>query len=255
MKKQNRKPKQLHLIKPGLKFFGGQLLHGKRKAQRPLSTKDSIHLVMRSSWAMGRYSMLRKQNKDEIHKLITSISKKYGVRIYQRAVASNHIHLIVRITTRKLYYAFIRVLSSKIALHVMKAPSFEEFKVNYNAQAGDALTSASKRGRGDAPIRAPGAARTNPGDASTQAPAPSHHHSASTQTQNTKEPQGKGQKFWQFRPFSRVLSWGRDYKTCFQYLQQNTLEAFGFIIYRKRNHTYARWLSAQINPVSKSESG
>ena len=35
------------------KFFGGALLYKRRKSQRPLSKKDSIHFVPRSTWAMG----------------------------------------------------------------------------------------------------------------------------------------------------------------------------------------------------------
>ena len=35
----------------------------------------------------------------------------------------------------------------------------------------------------------------------------------------------KGQGFWEFRPFSRIVNWGRDLKTCMQYLKQNVLEA------------------------------
>jgi geranylgeranyl diphosphate synthase type II len=34
----------------------------------------------------------------------------------------------------------------------------------------------------------------------------------------------KGQAFWEYRPFSRILHWGRDYKTACQYLLKNTLE-------------------------------
>ncbi len=53
--------KQLPLLKKSdLKtpkaFFGGALLKGKRKAQRPLSRKKPIHLVMRSEKAVGRGS-------------------------------------------------------------------------------------------------------------------------------------------------------------------------------------------------------
>jgi hypothetical protein len=52
------------------------------------------------------------------------------------------------------------------------------------------------------------------------------------------ETQGKGQAFWQFRPWSRVLYWGRDYKACCDYVKQNVLEALGFVQYKPRKHRY-----------------
>jgi len=53
--------------------------------------------------------------------------------------------------------------------------------------------------------------------------------------------QEKGQAFWQHRPFSRVVDWGRDYQKCLKYLTRNTLEALGFIEYKQRRDYYARW--------------
>jgi REP element-mobilizing transposase RayT len=53
-------------------------------------------------------------------------------------------------------------------------------------------------------------------------------------TPGPQEPQGKGQQFFQFRPFTRVLNWGRDFQTCAQYVRQNALEAIGAIPYRPR---------------------
>jgi putative transposase len=44
----------------------------------------------------------------------------------------------------------------------------------------------------------------------------------------------KGLKFWDKRPFTRLLSWGRDYKITCDYLLQNTLEALGFSPYKPR---------------------
>ncbi len=44
----------------------------------------------------------------------------------------------------------------------------------------------------------------------------------------------KGLKFWDARPFTRVIEWGRDYNRACAYVLQNTLEALGFAPYRKR---------------------
>ena len=123
-----RKGQQLSFIKPQLKFFGGILFNGRRKSTRPLSSKDSIHFVLRSSWAMGSDSFLSRRNRRSVDLLITRFAKKFGVKIYQKAIQTNHIHLLLRITDRTLYKAFIRALSGKIASHVMGQQSFKLFK-------------------------------------------------------------------------------------------------------------------------------
>jgi len=46
-----------------------------------------------------------------------------------------------------------------------------------------------------------------------------------------------GLKFWDARPFTRVLEWGKDYNQACKYLAQNILEALGFIAYRPRAKT------------------
>ena len=46
--------------------------------------------------------------------------------------------------------------------------------------------------------------------------------------------QSRGLKFWDQRPFTRVISWGRDYARACEHLLQNTLEALGFLPYRPR---------------------
>lgn len=44
----------------------------------------------------------------------------------------------------------------------------------------------------------------------------------------------KGLKFWDARPFTRILEWGRDYRRTCAYLRRNILEALGFVPYRPR---------------------
>ena len=199
MKKQN----QLSLFKSKpKKFFGGALLQGQRKSLRPLTSKDAIHFVLRSSLATGKNSFLQTRNRKVIDAILTSFAKKFAVRIYQRSINSNHIHLLLKITNRVLYRAFIKAITGKIASHVMGQKSFKAFsKMKETAQRG---YGSKYKGSG---------------------------HKPKLQ-----------QRFWQYRPFSRILSWGRDFKTCMQYLKQNTLEAFGVIPYSPRKNYYSHWL-------------
>jgi hypothetical protein len=45
-----------------------------------------------------------------------------------------------------------------------------------------------------------------------------------------------GLKFWDARPFTRIVEWGREFKVVCGYVLQNTLEAIGFIPYQVRKH-------------------
>lgn len=41
-------------------------------------------------------------------------------------------------------------------------------------------------------------------------------------------------RFWDARPFTRIIEWGRDFQKTNAYVIQNTLEALGFIAYVRR---------------------
>lgn len=196
------KSQQLSFFKANQRFFGGRLIHGRRRGRRPLSTKEPIHIVLRSSWARGPFSFLLTKNKKAIERLIQIYARQYAIKVYSRAIVGNHFHLIIQISSRKSYNRFIRVLSSQIASHVMRSQSFQEFQKHFLEQhAGDPPTAA--------------------------------------------EVQGKGQAFWQFRPWTRVMHWGKDFQACRKYLTQNILEALGFTAYKPRKNVYAKWFKEE----------
>ena len=202
-----KKSKQYSFFKSRPKFFGGALLDGKRKSFRPLSSKDSIHFVLRSQWALGRDSFLVLRNKKAIDSIIKRFAKKFGVRIYEQAINSNHIHLLLMITNRSLYRAFIKAVAGMIASHMMGQQSFQLFSKSRRVSVTGDGANGSKESKKTSARQA-----------------------------------DKSQGFWQFRPFSRVVNWGRDFKTCLKYLKQNVLEALGFIPYTTRRKYYAKWL-------------
>jgi hypothetical protein len=45
----------------------------------------------------------------------------------------------------------------------------------------------------------------------------------------------KGLKFWDARPYTRIIEWGKDYRGVINYLIRNALEALGFIPYQPRS--------------------
>jgi putative transposase len=90
--------------------FGGELLLGKRKTKRPLSTKDPVHLVLRSD--IPRVFSPRNQR---LERLIYRIAKESDVQIYELAINWNHIHFVIRVKVRACYIRFVRILNSRLA--------------------------------------------------------------------------------------------------------------------------------------------
>lgn len=221
--KKTKSPKQLRMLGPQPRFFGGRLLYKKRRSRRPLSSQESIHFVMRSLWAKGEFSFRTGRNRPAIERIFKTVSQRYGVRVYRRTIMSNHIHAVMRVANRECYKAFIRVLTGQIASLVMRGMSFAEFHHHFlkSIRASSGLTEGSS------------------------SPSKRNHS-----LPGSNEPQGLGQKFFQFRPFTRVLHWGRDFKTCCAYVLRNDLEAMGFVPYQPRKDRYAKWIRETVDDFS-----
>lgn len=98
------------------RYCSGGVLRQKRRGRRErvLSSKEPIHLVMKSN-----YSILRQtKNYSLILKLIQKYSKKFHVKIEQLTVQNNHIHLLLRIKKRSQHHSFLRVLAGQMAQNI-----------------------------------------------------------------------------------------------------------------------------------------
>ena len=229
-----KRAKQLSLIpssKTNKRFFGGSLLVGCRKGPRPMNTKEPIHLVMRSQYAHGVRSFRSARNLKAIERILEKAAFKYHIKIYRKAIQSNHIHLIIKISSKKSYKAFIAVIAGKIASYSMKQMSYKNF-IHYlkGLNELDEIKEFNKFVSKDL-IRSAG-----------------EEARISQTTEVVYKTPHKGQAFWDFRPFSRILYWGKDYQTACNYLLRNTLEALGFIAYRPRKMiaTYQKILKKQF---------
>lgn len=92
--------------------FGGELLILKRKRRRPLSNKNSIHLVLRADISKSG-SILKYKN--QIEKIFNRYTQRFQVRLYKKALVSNHIHILARFESRQSYIQFIRSLTGQLA--------------------------------------------------------------------------------------------------------------------------------------------
>lgn len=112
--------KQLGLLKNRKSEYGGALLKTRkgRAHERPLDTRNSMHIVLRSSKAKGAWSFKKKSNANKIQALLYKFAKRYAVKLHSDANVGNHIHLHLQLTRRLTYKPFIRALTGSIAMAV-----------------------------------------------------------------------------------------------------------------------------------------
>ncbi|MGE0631502.1 MAG: transposase [Pseudobdellovibrionaceae bacterium] len=100
-----------------MRFFGGALLKKSHsKIARPLSTKDAMHLVLRSSQAKGEKSFIHFSNRKRIERAVSKWTQRFGVKVFQFTNGGDHIHLLVKLKSRRSWNLFIRSLTSEITL-------------------------------------------------------------------------------------------------------------------------------------------
>lgn len=113
----------MQLFKKQSLAYGGELLKTRagRSRGRPIDTKNSMHLVLRSSKAKGAFSMRKPQHAQAIKNILTRFSLKYGIAIKTFANVGNHLHIHVLIRNRHTYKPFIRAVTAAIAMAVTGA--------------------------------------------------------------------------------------------------------------------------------------
>lgn len=100
---------------------GGQHALGKRKDYRPLTTKHSIHLVLRSHKAIGPLSFRHKRNKQLVEQILKKQARRFMVKICDFANVGNHLHLEIKILARKEFQGFLKSVTCLIARKITGA--------------------------------------------------------------------------------------------------------------------------------------
>lgn len=113
-------PKQLSFFRESPRSFGGSAQKSHPKIARTLSSKESLHLVLKSAHAVGAFSMLRQKNVHKIEEIIRSQAKICRIKIYQFVNVGNHLHLVIKLRDVELFAQFIRAITGIIARHVLK---------------------------------------------------------------------------------------------------------------------------------------
>jgi hypothetical protein len=208
---------------PGLELkkqlsFGGSLLKlSHAKTPRPLSSKQALHVVLRSDFAQGTHSLLRHER--VIRNTLLKQGRRHGVKVYRVANAGNHLHLLVRFTKRRGLQNFLRGSCGLIARKVLGAERGRAKKWDTYLAPVRSLTTAKRKDTSlSQPRETSSSARS-----SKQLPA----NSSRKPHDNPIIPEG--QRFWSQRPFTRIVSWGKDFNSVLAYVKLNSLEALGFL--------------------------
>lgn len=114
-----RKQKQESFWKTPAKSHGGGEEKGRRKGARPIATRKSMLLTIKSSRAKGEWSFHRFER--EIEKKVNSLGRRFRVRIYRQVNVGNHLHLQVRAASRREFQNFLRVLTQAVMFLVTGA--------------------------------------------------------------------------------------------------------------------------------------
>ena len=161
------------------KAYGGELLKTRkgRSGPRPLATRGTIHLVLRSAKAKGDWSF--KKHDGRIREIIGKFSRKYGVKVLSLANVGNHLHFQLKLSRHHLWNPFIRAVTAAITMAVT------------------------------------GANRWNPSRPGSE---------------------GRKERFWDYRPFTRVVQSWRGYLKLKDYILINQWEGAG------HPRRLARWI-------------
>jgi len=159
-------------------FGGSKLGRAHARGKRPFSRKLAVHVVLRSSQAMGARSLLRQGRLVDV--ALFEEASKQRVTVHGAANAGNHMHLLVQAPSRNHLSAFLRAVSGRIAM------------IATGARKGAPLKNQSPALR---QVGARLAGRT---------------------------------RFWDQRPFTRLVSLGNDFTSVLAYISLNSTEMAGF---------------------------
>ncbi len=199
-KSKHKKSKQYSFLKANLLSHGGSLRNKRAgRGQRPLSTKESLHIVFKINFTSLRHRSLRSPfSFTLVNQIIKKYSCHFNVKIEQLSIQNDHIHLLVKTSRRSQFHHFFRVVCGQIA---------QRFK---------------KEGLMKAVTHTPITTKT-------------HAATKTNKASDTKVLALKTKpRLWKYRPFSRVIKGFKAYKIICNYIQLNQQEVLGVIKYQKQ---------------------
>jgi hypothetical protein len=90
--------------------FGGSMIRSHAKKKRAISTKHDIHIVLKSSHAIGGRSFLHPRHNKKVNAVVRKQASRQGVHLKDFANNGNHLHLRVRVSHRIYLQRFLRTI-------------------------------------------------------------------------------------------------------------------------------------------------
>jgi REP element-mobilizing transposase RayT len=200
--------KQIDMFKKGANAYGGELRNRRKgRGQRAISTKHSMHLVLRSSLAKGVWNLRRHDNK--IKNTTKKYTDKYGVRLISLANVGNHLHMQIQLTNRHTYAPFIKALTSALAVAVTGA----NYKSSIRSRANKLGIVDTRR------------FRRRPESTTKHKKETTLGRKTEAETNVSKE---TPLRFWDYRPFTRIVHGRQAFLTLRDYIQINRFEGHGY---------------------------
>ena len=95
---------------------GGELRRKRAgRGKRPLSTKDSLHVVFKMNRESHRAGLRHHKSYALSMRIIDRYAKRFFIKIIQISIQGNHIHMLIRAGKRSLFHHFFRVVAGQIA--------------------------------------------------------------------------------------------------------------------------------------------
>lgn len=115
-------------FKTQMAFGGSRRTRLRDRSARPMSSKDPVHLVLRSTKAKGAHSFGSPSNLRRVNEIVRAHCARYGVKLIEYSNNFNHLHLLVKFGSRAVYLRFIRSLTGSIALAVSGCSKIKSLK-------------------------------------------------------------------------------------------------------------------------------
>ncbi|MBC7456975.1 MAG: hypothetical protein H7235_01925 [Bdellovibrionaceae bacterium] len=120
MKKFLKNQKQMHFEKHSTfrQFNHGGTLRNQRagRGRRPVSTKESLHVVFKVDKHKLRSKTLRSiKSYNLVKKIVKIYARRFFVQLEQVSIQNDHCHLLVRTKRRSSFHHFFRVVAGQIA--------------------------------------------------------------------------------------------------------------------------------------------
>jgi putative transposase len=95
---------------------GGELRRKRAgRGKRPLSTKDSLHVVFKMNREAHRQGLRNYKSYTLPMQVIDRYAKRFFIKVVQVSIQGNHIHMLIRAHKRSLFHHFFRVVAGQIA--------------------------------------------------------------------------------------------------------------------------------------------